>query len=537
MRTRTTARVLAPAALVVAAVIALAGCAGAGPRDAPSDDATPAAGGNVTIAIGSDQGCVDPQQVGTNDSIAIARQTVASLTWQDPKTGAIQPWLATRWSVNDDATSFTFRLRKGATYADGTPIDAASVKANIAGIQALGAKATLAASYVTGLRDVKVVDPLTVRFTFTQPSAQFLQATSTFSLGLISSASTKLGIAKRCAGDFIGSGPFAVRSYTPDSSAVLTRVPGYDWAPSSELHTGAAYLKTVTFSVIPEAGTLTGALRSGQIDASPDVQNADLAQFEVGRFWETNRANPGVTYNLIPIQKDPILADRAVRLALQKAIDRTALTKLLTKYDKPATSVLASSTPYFTDQSSLLRYDPDAASRLLEEDGWKVGPDGVRQKDGHRLSFVVEYWQPSTEELELVQQDEKAIGVEIQLKFVTVAQWQTDLAAGTLSFRWGNLTRADPDVLRTVFSAGPGGNNSSQRAAGSVDDALATQAVTTATSKRQAAVDRAVKELITSGDANPVYQLSTTIVAGNRVHDLGFEASSRLDLYNTWVSR
>ncbi|GAA4182531.1 ABC transporter substrate-binding protein [Gryllotalpicola kribbensis] len=538
MTSRTTARVAAFAAGAAALAFALAGCSGgSGSTNGAGSSAAskPVSGGNLTFAISSENGCIDPQQVGNNDDIAIARQTVASLTSQDPKTGEIKPWLASSWKVNADASSFTFTLRTGTTYADGTPIDAESVKENFAGIQALGAKATLGSTYLSGLKDVKVIDPQTVEIDFSKPSAQFLQATSTFTLGLVSNASTKLSVADRCAGKFAGSGPFTVKSFTPAQQAVLVKRDGYDWGPSTNSHTGEAYLDSVTFKVVPEASTLTGSLSSGQIDASADVQATDLPQFDGNGFWVRNRTNPGVVYNLYPNAKNPALADEKVRQAISKAIDRSAVTKLLTKWDKPAKSVLSSSTPYWSDQSSLLTQDVSGAKKLLEDDGWKLGSDGVREKGGKKLSFTLVYWQPTSDQLQLVQQELKAVGIELQLKQTTIAD-ATATNDGTQALSWGNLTRADPDVVRTVFSA-RGTQNNNHRAAEAVDDVLDLQAATTDKAARQKLVDQAAKTLITEAWSIPVFQLSTTIAASDKVHDLKFEASSRLDFYDTWLSK
>lgn len=539
--TRSTITALVPIAAIAAALaLALSGCSGGtssvqSTSAAGGSSAKPQSGGDLTFAIASDLGCIDPQQIGNNDDIAIARQTVASLTSQDPKTGAIKPWLASSWKVNADASSFTFTLRKGATYADGSPIDAASVKTNFEAIQALGAKATLGSTYLSGLKDIQVIDPQTVQIDFTSSSAQFLQASSTFSLGLLSPASAKLSIADRCAGKFAGSGPFTVKSYTPQSTAVLAKRDGYDWGSATNAHTGAAYLDTVTFKVVPEASTLTGSLSSGQIDASADVQVTDLPQFDGNDFWETNRTNPGVVYNLYPNESTPILADKTVRQAISKAINRADVAKLLTKYDKPATSVLSSSTPDWTDQSKLLAYDPAGAKKLLDDDGWKPGSDGIREKDGTPLSFTLTYWQPSTDELQLVQQELRQIGVDLQLKFTTIAD-ATAKNNGTQAISWGNLTRADPDVARTIFSA-TGTQQVNKRPASAVDGLLDQQAATTDPAARQKLVTEAVTSLIKDGHAIPVYQLSTTIAASQKVHDLKFEASSRLDFYDAWVTK
>jgi peptide/nickel transport system substrate-binding protein len=521
-----------------ALAFALAGCSGGSGQaagDASPAASKPVAGGDLTFAISSELGCIDPQQVGNNDDIAIARQTVASLTTQDPKTGDIKPWLASSWKVNADASSFTFTLRTGATYSDGTPIDAESVKENFAGIQALGAKATLGSTYLSGLKEVKVIDPQTVEVDFTGPSAQFLQATSTFSLGLVSDASTKLSVADRCAGKFAGSGPFTVKSFTPQSEAVLAKRDGYSWGASTNAHTGEAYLDAVTFKVVPEASTLTGSLSSGQIDASADVQVTDLPQFDGNGFWVTNRTNPGVVYNLYANAKNPILADESVRQAISKAIDRNAEAKLLTQWDKPATSVLSSSTPYWADQSALLKQDVAGAKKLLEAAGWTAGSDGIREKDGQKLAFKLVYWQPSNDQLQLVQQELKAIGIDLQLKQTTIAD-ATATNNGTQALSWGNLTRADPDVVRTVFSARATQNNN-HRAAEPVDDLLDQQAATTDPKARQKLVDQATETLIKEAWSIPVYQLSTTIAASEKVHDLKFEASSRLDFYDAWLSK
>ncbi|AUG30312.1 MULTISPECIES: ABC transporter substrate-binding protein [Microbacterium] len=521
-----------------ALALALTACAGGTPAaDPTASSASAVPGGNLTFAISVDSQCIDPQQVGNNDAIAIARQTVASLTTQDPQTGDILPWIAQSWKVNDDATSFTFTLRGGATYADGAPIDAASVKTNFEAIQALGAKATLGSSYLAGLKSIEVPDASTVVIDFSAPSAQFLQATSTFTLGLLSPATASVSQADRCLGKYVGSGPFSVKSYTPNQGAVLERRAGYDWAPPTAAHSGDAYLDTITYVVIPESGNRTGSLQSGQIDATTGIATTDAPLFQTADFWSHNRANPGVVYNLYANQSTPKLADVSVRQAIQKGIDREQITSsLLGPDDKPAVSPLSSSTPYFTDLSAELVYDPDAAKKLLDADGWTVGSDGIREKNGEKLSFLVTYWQSPKEVLELVQQQLRQIGVDLQLKFASIADVQAAQADGDYDFSYGNLTRADPDVLRTVFSS-QGTNNATKRTAVEpIDELLAQQAATTDRAQRQKLVDEAATLLVTDASSIPIYQLSTTITASAKVHDLTFEASSRLDFYDAWVT-
>lgn len=524
-------------ALATGAALLLTACSSTASGTAPTPSGDPVSGGELTFAISVDSQCIDPQQVGNNDAIAIARQTVASLTTQDPETGEILPWLAEDYEVGGDATSFTFTLREGATYADGAPIDAASVKTNFEAIVALGAKASLGSSYLADLERIDVVDDRTVTIGFSEPSAQFLQATSTFSLGLLSPASAAVSPADRCLGDYVGSGPFSVESYTPNQGAKLVRREGYEWGPSTNAHTGEAYLDAIEYVVVPEAGNRTGSLQSGQIDATTGISATDAVLFDNDDFWRVSRANPGVVYNLYANQSTPKLADENVRLAIQKGIDREEITAtLLGPDDKPAVSPLSSTTPYFTDLGDVLEYDPDAAADLLEDAGWTEGADGIREKDGEKLSFGVTYWQSPKEVLELVQQQLREIGVDLQLTFASFADVQAATADGTYDFSYGNLTRADPDVLRTVFAVDSNNNSTRRTERTAIDDLLDAQSSIVDPAERQAIVDEAARALVTEAYTIPIYELSTTITAASKVQGLTFEASSRLDFYDAWIA-
>jgi peptide/nickel transport system substrate-binding protein len=533
---RATRPAAAAAALTTTALLLTAcsgGSTGTGAATDAAASAEPVAGGDLRFAITVDSRCIDPQQVGNNDAIAVARQTVASLTAQDPESGEIVPWLAESWEVGDDASSYTFHLRDDATYADGTPVDAASVKTNFDAIVALGATASLGSQYLVGYEGTTVVDPLTVTVDFAAPSAQFLQASSTFSLGLLSPASAALTPEERCAGDYVGSGPFAVESYTPDQEVVLTKVPGYAWGSAADDHTGEAYLDTVTFQVIPESSVRAGSLQSGQIDATAAIAAVDQPQFDGNGFWLQQRANPGVAYQLFPNESSALASDEAVRVAISKGIDRQQIVDtVLTERDQAATAVLSHSTPLYESLADDLAYDPDGAVEVLEDAGWELGDDGIREKDGRRLSTTVTFWQDPAP-LELVQQQLRQIGVDLQLQHVEIAESTAIKADGDFDFDYYNLTRSDPDVLRSVFSANA--RNVNKRTPSEVDDLLDRSAAATDAAERAELVTQASRLLIEQGHAIPVYELSTTIAAADRVHGLAFEGSSRIDFYDAWV--
>lgn len=526
--------------LAVAGSILLTAACGSGVGTASSsDDNAAKAGGTLTFAVGSYAGCVDPQQVGSNDTIYALRQIVDSLTDQDPATGKIVPWLAERWEVSPDARTFTFHLRPGATFSDGTPVNAQAVKDTFDAAPKLGAKASLAIGYLSGYTGTRVVDELTADVSFKQPNAQFLQATSTFSLGLVSSASARKTADQRCTEGITGSGPFTLEGYKANQSITLARRTGYNWGSSLWRKPGEAYLDKVVFTIVAEAGVRTGSLQSGQVDAIGSVGLADQSTLQGGGNVNLQaRANPGVVFNLGLNNSRPLLRDPAVRQAIQAAIDRQQVVDaIFPTGSKPATSILAHTTPFYTDLSAQLAFDPGKAASLLDAAGWRPGADGIRTKDGTRLSLTVNWFAVAATNrptLELIQQQLKAVGVEIQLRELPIPQITQIQQSGDFDALWGNTTRADPDILRSSYSTALA--NAYRLDPGKLDTVLAEQAATTDTTKRQALVSQAQRLIVENAYVIPVVELTTELGVAKRVHNLDFEASTRIQLHDTWKS-
>ncbi|OIJ65361.1 ABC transporter substrate-binding protein [Streptomyces mangrovisoli] len=494
-------------------------------------------GGTLTFAVGSDSGCVDPQQVGSNDTIYSVRQIVDSLTDQNPKTGKIVPWLAKSWEVSSDAKTFTFHLRSGVTFSDGSELTAQVVKDNFDAVPKLGALGTLAEGYLSGLESTTVVDPLTVKVTFEQSNAQFLQATSTHSLGIESSASVQRTPQQKCADGVIGSGPFVLKQYVQNQSITLARRTGYDWGSALWSKKGAAYLDKVVFKVVPESGVRSGSLQSGQVDAIGSVGRADEAALKGGQVTLQSRANPGVVFGLGLNNARPLLKDARVRRAIVAAVDRKQIADtVFPTGTRPATSVLAHTTPDWTDLSADLALDTAKAKSLLDAAGWKTGSDGIRAKGGKKLRLTITWFpnaatnQPA---LELVQQQLKAVGIDVVLKQLQVSQFSTTVQTGDYEVVWTNVTRSDPDILRSSFSTRL--TNFYHLPAGSLDSVLAAQAATTDTATRAELVGQAQKLLVQNAYYVPVVELQTQLGVAKKVHGLAFDSGSRVQLHDTWI--
>ncbi|WP_097274962.1 ABC transporter substrate-binding protein [Streptomyces sp. TLI_55] len=524
-------------ALLTTSVLLTACGSGSDAGGSGNDSGKPKSGGTLTFAVGSDAGCVDPQQVGSNESIYSVRQTVDSLTDQDPETGKIVPWLAKSWDINSDATEFTFHLRSGVTFSDGSKLTAQVVKDNFDAVPKLGALGVLAQGYLSSVKSTTAVDPLTVKVTFKEPNAQFLQATSTHSLGIESSASVKKTPQQKCSDGVIGSGPFVLKQYVQNQSITLAKRTGYDWGSSLWSKKGEAYLDKLVFKVVPEAGVRAGSLQSGQVDAISSVGKANETALKGGQVTLLHRANPGVVFGLGINNSRPVLKDVKVRQAILAALDRKQVADtVFPTGTKPATSILAHTTPDYTDLSADLAFDAAKAKSLLDAAGWKEGGDGIRAKDGKKLSLAISWFpnaatnQPA---LELVQQQLKAVGIDVTLKQGQVSQFATTLQGGDFDLVWGNVTRADPDILRSSFSSKLA--NFYRLPASSLDTVLSGQAATTDTAKRKQLVADAQKLIVQNAYDVPVVELQTQLAVTNKVHDLAFDSGSRVQLHDTWI--
>ncbi|NUT99167.1 MAG: ABC transporter substrate-binding protein, partial [Saccharothrix sp.] len=249
------------AVLMAAVAVAAVACSSSAGEDKVRPQEQPKSGGTLTFATDADPGCLDPHQSPTAASQLVTRGVVDSLVAQDPKTLALKPWLAESWTATPDATSFTFTLRTGVTFSDGTPFDAEAVKANFDRIVNPATKSLLAASLLAGYDGTTVADPRTVTVKFKAPNASFPQAASTAFLGMQSPKVFEAGPEAVCRKP-VGSGPFVAAERQPQASITLSKRADYNWGPETTEHKGAPYLDQVVINIVPENGVRMGSLRT-----------------------------------------------------------------------------------------------------------------------------------------------------------------------------------------------------------------------------------------------------------------------------------
>ncbi|RKN04592.1 ABC transporter substrate-binding protein [Streptomyces radicis] len=537
-RTGAARRPLRLATAAVALPLTLLATACGGTEAAGGGDAgEPRPGGTLAVGLNTSLACADPHQNSSNVTIFVARQIADSLTDQDPETGEITPWLAESWEVSESADSYTFHLREGVTFGDGTPLNAEAVAANFETIADLGPGVTpLASTYLDGYAGSEVVDEHTVTVTFDHSNVQFLQGTATITLGILAPATLERTPEERCAGELIGAGPFVIDGYQPEQRITLQRRDGYDWASPVLEHTGEAYVETVDFDVVPEAGVRAGQLRNGELHIDTIPLTEDVPGFEGNGFGVVGRPYPGVGVNLIPNLRRPLAGETAVRRAIQLGVDREEIVSgVLTEYDRVAENVITSATPFFEPLDGIA-HDPGRAVELLEDDGWLPGADGVREKDEQRLELLALYHagRQAGPMMELVQSQLREIGIDLQIRLLAPAELADAEASGEWDLWYSPFHRAEADSARAVFGF-TGRNQNRVEEARPVDELLQEQSGEADPERRQELITEATQELVDEAYAIPLYELAGVMTHREGVQGFHFEASSRLSLYDVWL--
>ncbi|GLY17769.1 ABC transporter substrate-binding protein [Kineosporia sp. NBRC 101677] len=534
--------------LALTSLALLTACGGG--ADAANDSAggTPVKGGTLRIAFWDDaQGCIDPNQVYWIESRSLNRQFADSLTDQDPETGKIVPWLATSWEVNDDATSYTFKLRNDVTFSDGTKFDATAVKTAYDATHALGAKSLLGLTYTAGYKSTEVVDDYTVKVDFEKPNSAFLQASSTTTMAILSPKTYEQTPEERCTGkNLVGSGAFTLDSYTAATEAKLSRRDGYAWPSELIENQGDAYLDAIEVSYIKEDGVRVGSLTSGSIDiAWPrlPISEADQKVIEATGAGIESRSLPGISSSLIPnVSAGKPLADEKVRQALQKSIDRKSYASTVFWDGYPVVSgPFDETTPYATDSSSALAYDPEGAKALLDEAGWTAGADGYRAKDGKPLTLTIPV-QTTTPGDQLVQDQLKQVGIKVDLKVLTLAQYQAAAADGGYDLLATYYTRADPSVLGSVLDsevsqAGTAQLSQTADVAPQISGLFAEGLQDVDEDKRASTYADLQKLIVEQGVMFPLYERVQTAGVAAKVHGFAWTSEAFLRANDIWISQ
>lgn len=482
----------------------------------------------------------------------ILNQITDKLTYQNPKTLEIEPWIAESWSSNADKTEYTFKLRPGVTFSDGTPLDANAVAKNFDTYGLGNKEKRLPVSEVINNYDhSEVIDPLTVKFYFKRSSPGFLQGTATIGSGLVSLSTLnrnydELGDARH----IIGSGPFVVSAETLGREVDLSVRKDYRWGPARLTQQGRANLDGIKVIVTGEDSVRIGALQAGQADFIRQIQAYDEKQTQDQGFTIYAAPTRGVNDSVAFRPDNPLVSDLRVRQALLHATDSKQIVETLFSVNYPqAKSVIASSAAGFVDLSAKLKFDPDLANRLLDEAGWKKGGDGLREKDGKKLWLNVYESLPQPQNkavLQLVSQQWGKVGARLNILAGDAGSKVADnLDPQKTPAAVVEVGRADPDVIKSQFyptnrdallQQGGTGKNSAFK-----DDKLNALLLGIASEvdaqKRLQIAGEAQNYLLDQAYVIPFFEEPQVFAGAPYLKGVSFEAVGRPSFYGAWLEK
>jgi ABC-type transport system substrate-binding protein len=366
-------------------------------------------GGTLTFGSSADVVSLDPANISDTISQNVFQMLYTPLVKQTPNLDLV-PGLATNWTANDRV--WTVTLRQGVKFHDGTPFNAAAVKAHADRI--LGdEKPLLASQWVPYVAAVDVVDDFTVRFT-TKADDAFFPNRLTGGVGSIESPAAFQKYGKDLTKNPVGTGPFKFVEWVSGDHVTVARNDDY-WG-------GAPYLDKVITRVLPDPEARAVALEAGDIQLSIAVTPEQMSRLGNNPALALDTVTSTRTLFIGMSALKAPFSDVRVRQALNYAIDKQAIVSSL--YQGLA-EVLNGMVPQGASgyaEMSGYPFDLSKARQLMADAGY---PNGFQATlVGPKGRYLNDY------ELEqAIQQQLKAIGVDIQLNVVEYAEYLNEIRA------------------------------------------------------------------------------------------------------------
>ena len=487
-------------------------------------------------------GHMDPQTSQLDVSAMVQRGVLDSLVWQNSD-GTYAPWLAKKWEISEDQTSYTFTLRDNVTFHDGEPFNAEAVKVNFDRIMDPASKSAQAASMLGGesYQSTEVVDEFTVQVNFREPYAPFLASASTPQLGFYSPAVLASSADKLAAGGpevTVGTGPLIMTEYIPDQQIVYTRNDDYAWGPDDA---GPIAFQTLRVNILPEPAVRAGVVNSGEADLASQLPPSTVSTLDDSITVDATEL-AGLPYSLYLNEKYGVFADQKVRQAFARAIDiDTAVEEIFFGQYQRSWSILAPTNPgYDASLEGAGTFDPELANQLLDEAGWTQRDDeGYRVKDGKRLSVRWIAWTPVPDDraalANAIQSNLKDVGFELVRDVLEPGAYNEQYEPKSFDLTDWGFSGVDPDLLRNHLHS-EGFQNASQVSDLELDTMLEDGAATTDADERAKFYGEVQQFNAEHVAIVPLYVPAAITAVGKRIEGVEYDLSGRPLFYGVSVS-
>lgn len=463
-------------AKIAGLTMATAAVTGAAPdlSAAQSSEGTPGTstdrpqGGSVTLALGTDADTLDPHKTLNFSAICAYNNIFDSLVGITADRG-YEGILAKSWEISEDGLEYTFHLRDGILFHDGSPFNADAVKFSFDRVMDPATKSP-SASTLAALEETVVIDPLTVKLVLNAPYSPFLTYISSTYYG---GAIVPPGAVQAMGDDFgrnpIGTGPWKFKEWISGERITMVRNDSYQNHHSYVENKGAPHLDELTVTFIPESETQVLAFETGEIQIM-QTPPAEVSHFQENPDYQvivptSATAATFLEFAMVEIapgqfgaQWKPPFDDLRARQAVAYALDidsiiENVLYGLAIRLYGPMESGLFAYKPEIEEFG--YHYDPEKAKALLDEAGWIADGDGARTKNGEKFEIQLWCWTDNAMEkvAQVIQNQLAQVGISAQVQTLETGTFLATVLDSPANLALSGRGSPEPDVLRSLIDS------------------------------------------------------------------------------------
>jgi peptide/nickel transport system substrate-binding protein len=500
-----------------------------------SADATP--GGTLRYARASDSDNLDPVTNDGNVNIWVFMNVYDQLLKVTLDGANLEPGLAEKWEISDDGLTYTFHLRQGVKFSDGTPMKASDVKYSLeraANDPAQTWTFTLTALKRGASSDPNVPGPVegitapddnTIVIEIAQPWAPFLSDLAMFNCSIISEAFAS-GNEQRLTQEMMGTGPFMLQEWKKGESITLNKNPNY-W------ETGLPFLDQVVLNVVPDDNNRILQLQGGEIDAIYDVPSGRIQELQSDSNLKVILFPSTFTAYVTLNTRNAPLNDVNARLALEYATDRqTLISVVLNGAGTEATTLLPRGALFWNSELPGFPYDVEKAKQLMAQSA---------TPNGFTLEFTYQAGDAEVEQLATVLKDMwSQIGVDLTINPAEQGVYSDAYNNHTFQAMYNSWTNdiIDPDELIN-YAILPESSEAFQTGWQNAEaiDLARKGALETDPAKRQPIYFRIQEIWNSEAPMVPLYHKPYIDVTTVKVHNLGHPPTGQWVFKKTWIEQ
>lgn len=466
------------------------------------------------------------------------RQVYDTLVYRDPETKEIVPGLATDWNISDDGLVYTFKLREGVKFHDGTPFNAEAVAANLDRIVAPETASQWAAFLLGPYNHYEIVDEYTIRLILDEPFSPLLDSLAQVYLGIASPTALAQYSNNRYQFHQVGTGPFVFEEFVPGDRIVLKRNPDYAWGPEFYQPATANSVNEVEFRFFTDPPTRMLALESDQAQVMGELLPTDARTLTGSSAVQLiPQSVPGQPLQFLMNTKRFPTDNRGLRQALIFGANRNAIVDAVFQQFSPVAWGPLSANALYYDRSlqGTYAHDISQAQALLQAAGYTDSDnDGFLDIGGLtvQVDVIVPPWGLAPEVAQLLQDQWRTIGIRANLKPVpTFGALLEAVASGEYNLVAFNTFGLDPGLLNDFFLRN-GANNWTGFASDELDSLLADALGQTDADIRRAQYARIQQIIMNEALILPIRDQVNLNAASSALSGLQFDAYGWFPLLN-----